>query len=104
MKKFGLFSFLLLVMFFVSCKKKNSFHTDTLLGIDYRECASPYCGGWFIEIGRDTFRFIEIPPKSNIDLNGPLKFPVKVNAVWHRYYNHWSDVPDLIYVTELWKK
>lgn len=74
----------------------------TILGIDYRRCASPYCGGWFIEIGGDTLRFLEVPAQTDIDLYGNAIFPISVKVRWHQYENEWSDIEGLIYLEEAW--
>jgi len=54
-----------------------------ITGPDYRECAC--CGGYFIEIGKETYRFLtdELPEGSiNFDLID-AQFPIKVRLRWH---------------------
>ncbi len=47
-------------------------------GQDFRECSC--CGGWFIDIGEETFRFLEVP-KNSIDLSNET-FPLTVELEW----------------------
>ena len=100
------FFILILAAAAVSCCK-NDDHDDldqgTIIGIDYRECVSPYCGGWFIEIGSDTLRFFEVPDKTDINFNSILDFPIPVRVSWHKYTGEWAEVEDLIKVEEIWK-
>lgn len=102
MKKL-LFLFIVGLLSLSACKKEKLFVDGTLIGIDYRKCASPMCGGWFIEIKGDTLRFLEMPEKTDINLNGELKFPIPVKVIYRKYDNEWSQFKDLIYVKELWK-
>ncbi|TAK39729.1 MAG: hypothetical protein EPO28_10595 [Saprospiraceae bacterium] len=101
------FPFLLLMFAFISCCKEHEDASElddgTIIGIDYRECASPYCGGWFIEVGGDTLRFLEVPGKTDIDFSSELDFPLPVELSWHKYGNDWSSIQDLIKVEEIWK-
>ncbi len=100
-----LFIFGLSLLSFSACIKEKLYVDGKLIGIDYRKCASPMCGGWFIEIKGDTLRFLEKPEKTDIDLNGDLKFPIPVKVIYSRYDTpFWKDIKDLIYVKELWKK
>ncbi|HRD81489.1 MAG: hypothetical protein IAE84_11555 [Saprospiraceae bacterium] len=88
-----------------SCEKPK-LETDSamLTGTDARRCASPYCGGWFIEINGETKRFLEIPAQTDIDLNGELEFPIPVEVEWKRYDNWWGDIEDLIKVEKLYRE
>lgn len=98
--------FLLLIICFIGsscCKSDLTDNNAKLIGIDFRKCASPFCGGWFIEIEGDTLRFIETPEKTDIDLNGQLIFPIPVKVKGKKYDNEWKDVEDLIFVEELWR-
>lgn len=74
----------------------------TIIGVDYRRCASPYCGGWFIEIEGDTLRFLEMPAQTNINFADDTIFPIEVKVRWRNYENEWSDIPGLILVEEAW--
>lgn len=96
---------LLVVLLFVgSCQKEQLTLSDAvLIGIDYRKCASPFCGGWFIEIEDDTLRFFEIPKNTDINLDSETVFPQPVNVEWMRYENEWKDIEDLIKVNALFR-
>lgn len=52
-----------------------------VLGGDYRECMC--CGGWFIEIQSDTFRFQTLPEGSDIELD-QNKMPIDVYVEWEK--------------------
>lgn len=82
--------FLLLVVFvgfiqLTSCKdpvpEPNPDPRDrgTITGEDFRRCAC--CGGWFIEINEEVYRFIAIPFSSNVDLFNEA-FPIEVFIEW----------------------
>ena len=82
------FRFLLIVVFvscffFISCDKKDPdpFFSDqgTITGRDYGLCVC--CGGWFIEINNEPYRFIQVPEESNIDLVYS-EFPIEVHLTW----------------------
>lgn len=103
MKKL-LFLFMVGLLSLSACKKEKLYVHATLIGIDYRKCASPMCGGWFMEIKGDTLRFLEIPEKTDINLNGELKFPIPVKVIYRKYDNEWSQIKDLIFVKELFKR
>ena len=55
----------------------------TITSADYRRCANPCCGGWFIEIEGESEarRFLELPPGSTLNLN-PENLPIKVKLDW----------------------
>lgn len=99
-----------LVVFFAACNQNancgfgtlEQLEDATILGVDYRRCASPYCGGWFVEIEGDTLRFLEVPAQTNINLNDDTIFPVNAKIRWRHYENEWSDIPGLILVEEAW--
>lgn len=90
---------------FAAACKKSSVETQNaqVTGIDMRKCASPYCGGWFIEIGGETKRFLEVPADTDIDFNAELQFPIPVEVQWEKYDNWWGDIDDLIKVKKLYK-
>jgi len=72
--------------------------TGTLTGYDPRMCAC--CGGIFIEIKGNTYRFFELPKNSNVALGGSIKFPVPVRLTWEdRKVNCAGD--ELINVTQI---
>ena len=51
----------------------------TITGEDFRRCMC--CGGWFIDINSETYRFNELPENSTLDLNIE-EFPIQVNIDW----------------------
>ena len=51
----------------------------TITGEDFRRCMC--CGGWFIDINSETYRFDELPENSNLDLNIE-EFPLQVYVDW----------------------
>jgi len=54
-----------------------------LIGIDFRLCPSPVCGGYWIEIGQDTLRFLNFPSNSDVgDLDSDTVFPIPVEVIW----------------------
>lgn len=68
----------------MACKKENaatngSLTSAVITGQDFRKCWC--CGGWFIEIGSDTFRFKELPAGAKIDLDDAA-FPLPVKVKW----------------------
>ena len=105
MKNLVLLFMLVSLCFATSCEKPK-LETDSALltGIDARRCASPYCGGWFIEIDGETSRFLEIPAQTDIDFNDELQFPIPVEVQWKKYDNWWGDVEDLIKVEKLYRE
>lgn len=96
-----IFIFFLLGLTASTCEKTgNRCDTANIIGMDYRKCASPFCGGWYIEIEGDTLRFLEQPAKTDIEFSGEMAYPVPVKIVWRRYENEWKDVQDLIFLEE----
>lgn len=87
MKQFILFA--LLFGLLISCKKDPSSNSVNLksygkiTGIDARMCPSPCCGGWFIEINKENYRFLKLPDNSNLDLSNAT-FPVNVYLSWKK--------------------
>jgi hypothetical protein len=75
-----------------------------LTGIDGRKCASPYCGGWFLEMNGETYRFLEVPTDTDIDFNSELDFPIPVEVEWTEYDNWWGDIEGLIKVEKIYIK
>jgi hypothetical protein len=81
MKKLIIISIVLLPIL-IACKKENNIpDTGTIIAYDLRECAC--CGGWFIEINDSTYRFLQLPANSNLDLQNAA-FPVKVELSWQK--------------------
>jgi hypothetical protein len=62
---------------FSSCKREElEFQSvGVITGPDNRMC--PCCGGWFIEIDENTYRFDKIPDVNDIDLQSET-FPLSV--------------------------
>ncbi len=105
MKNF-LLLLLLSTLCFPCCNKSDDLSTSNamLTGIDERKCASPYCGGWFLEMDGETLRFLEAPTDTNIDFNSELEFPIPVEVEWTEYDNWWGDVEGLIKVEKIYMK
>lgn len=82
MKKL-VFVLLLLGLSFSACstKKDTLMVKATITGPDLRMCAC--CGGWYIDIGKKTYRFYNLPDDSNLDLK-TAEFPLKVNVIWKK--------------------
>ena len=58
----------------------DDFESDgTITGIDPRMCAC--CGGYFIEIEEETYRFGALPEGSGLDLTQQT-FPLEVELDW----------------------
>lgn len=51
----------------------------TITGEDFRRCMC--CGGWFIDINSETYRFSELPGNSNLDLTME-ELPIQVYLDW----------------------
>ena len=74
------FLIILLLFSFYSCKQLNYKHQGEILSYDLRMCMC--CGGTFIEIEGEKYRFYTLPEGSKINLkqdNLPLK--VKLNFI-----------------------
>ena len=56
-------------------------HEGKITGCDFRECMC--CGGWYIEINNNTYRFNNLPVNSNIDLQHE-PFPIHVEVIWEK--------------------
>ncbi len=71
-----------ILLFSLSCSmEEDSYKSNGVItGIDLSECAC--CGGYFIEIDRDTYRFFNLPQNSNLNLNNPV-FPIHVLLDWN---------------------
>ncbi|MEM7373152.1 MAG: hypothetical protein AAF587_31300 [Bacteroidota bacterium] len=71
---------------FTSCQQLENVEESlldegTILKPDYRLCAC--CGGWFIEIGDETYRMTVLPPESALDLSSG-QYPVEVLLRWRK--------------------
>jgi hypothetical protein len=74
----------LLLFGLACCKKENDkgyMSGGVITGPDMRMCASPCCGGWYIEIDNQIFEFDAIPSNSDIDLQNAT-FPIFVKVQW----------------------
>jgi len=70
------------MVFLVSCQKEDPYLSEgTITGPDFRECAC--CGGWFIDIGGETYRFQELPCSCSLDLMNE-EFPLDVFLDWKK--------------------
>jgi len=71
----------LIFMMLLACKKESGYQdTGTVIGFDYRKCMC--CGGYFIEINKDTLRFDLMPENQIINFDS-IGFPVEVYLDWH---------------------
>ena len=97
-----IFLLFLSTTFMFSCKKDalEEFKEASVIGPDFRRCASPYCGGWFFEVGNDTLRFLTLPESSTLTgFNDSFPFPVYIQ--YKNYDNEWSAIPDLVEVIQI---
>ena len=85
MTKFLAFIFLALVAA-KSCGDAPQENLDKgiITEIDDRDCAC--CGGWLINIGKETFRFYDIPKNSEMKLNAE-NLPMEVELKWEKQEN-----------------
>ena len=99
MKKIIQLLFLALMTFtFTNCEKETMKDKDAqLIGPDFRRCASPICGGYWIEIDQDTLRFLDFPSDSDIgELEVDSTFPIPVEVKWK-----WPKDETLLMATDL---
>lgn len=82
-----LLPFLFIVSLLIGCSNPTGMteSSGTITGVDYRKCASPCCGGYFIEIdGVDgTYRALSFPEGSDLDLSNE-NFPIRVRLEWSK--------------------
>ena len=99
MKKLTItYCFLLLLL--VSCSKDRQLKSEGIItGIDYSLCAC--CGGWFIEIESNTYRFFNLPEDSKFDLSNE-SFPLAVKLSWSK--DTLACLGDEILITAIIKK
>lgn len=99
---------LILIGFFVvsSCKDEtistgnNQYKSTGLIThADFRECMC--CGGWFIKIDTNTYRFYNLPDSSNMNLDKET-LPLQVELDWKFPVSPCMD--DLITVIRIRKK
>jgi hypothetical protein len=76
-------SYVLLIIFycilFSSCQEDDFKSSGIITGYDIRECIC--CGGFFIDIENETYRFYEVPQNSRLNLDNP-SFPIYVKLDW----------------------
>ncbi len=73
----------ILVLLFASCKDDDapSFQDrGEILGADLTLCAC--CGGWYIKINEENYRFHELPAGATIELSAE-NMPIDVWLDWH---------------------
>ena len=71
-----------------------------ITGPDLRLCAC--CGGYFIEIEGQTYRFGDLPPGSDVDLSRMENFPIDVCVDWEPVDNPcMGDEIEIITIEEL---
>ena len=94
------FVYLFILLLLIACKKEAvKYDNGTITGPDQRECVC--CGGWFVVINDSTWRFMDAPQDSDIDLI-TVTFPVTVELQWEKDPD--ACLPDEILVSYLRKK
>jgi hypothetical protein len=77
--------FLIMFAYFCSDTTNSSGNLYKSAGIitsyDYRKCKC--CGGWFIDIGDSTYRFLELPKECNINFEKDT-LPIAVKLDWKK--------------------
>ncbi|MBM3434835.1 MAG: hypothetical protein FJY07_01300 [Bacteroidetes bacterium] len=81
MKKLLIAGFLAALILCCCKKERNPLSTGTITGPDLRECVC--CGGWYIQIGNNEYRFYDVSDGSNIDIQYE-SFPLKVELQWEK--------------------
>ena len=71
----------------------------TVIGPDVRECIQ-CCGGWFIEIEEEQYRFGPIPFSAMIDFENET-YPLEVAVVWNPSNGDCEDEIDLISIQKI---
>jgi len=85
--KFFTLSFIFFLVFLVSCANTNdsndgySTSDGQIIGADPRMCAC--CGGWYVDISKDTLRIWNMPEDFNKVLS-TKEMPVNVRLNWKR--------------------
>jgi len=78
-----IFLFIGLAAFLSNCacslSEDDFMDNGTITAFDTRECSC--CGGFFIDIENDTYRFYTIPGNSDLNLENPV-FPINVQLDW----------------------
>lgn len=82
---------LVLLVSIISCKKEdNSLSIGQITGFDFRKCASPCCGGFYIKIDTTTYRALDLPENSQLNLSNE-SLPLTVELRWKKVENSCSD-------------
>ena len=79
----------------ISCKKSgiNYRSMGVITGEDDRMCMT--CGGYYISIDSNHYRFWSLPANSSINLNH-AKYPIRILLNWHKDTS--TKIPDIITV------
>jgi len=79
----GLLAIVLILMITSSGCEKEEVWMDhgTITGPDFRKCMC--CGGWFINIKKEQYRFYKLPKGSDLDLTTE-SFPIEVQLNWEK--------------------
>ena len=80
LKMIAAFIFILLLSISCSMEEDSYKSSGIITGVDVRECSC--CGGYYIDIEGNTYRFYEIPQNSNLKLDNQV-FPVYVKLDWN---------------------
>jgi hypothetical protein len=81
MKLIFFFTFIFNLILF-SCSTEPEYMSQGIItGGDSQMCIC--CGGWFIEIADNVYRFYNLPDKNDINLNEET-FPIKVRLSWKK--------------------
>ncbi len=99
MTKFIIFIFLAM-MGAKACDQNmdSSLDSGTITKLDNRDCAC--CGGWFINIGKETYRFYDIPEGSDLKISTD-KLPMEVELKWEKQQNAcMGDEINVLYIKE----
>lgn len=73
-----------LFVFALGCTKDDPVYYGQITGVDYSLCVC--CGGWFIDIENETYRFYHLPENNNIDLSEEIML-VDVILEWEKDEN-----------------
>ena len=89
---------LAMVVFLAFCNKEDEMDKGIITGLDPRDCMC--CGGWFVVINDNTWRFDQIPEECTIDFSTAV-YPMDVKLEWIKKIPHC--LGDEIVVTKLVK-
>ena len=79
----GIFASILIMLLLSSGCGEEEVWMDqgTITGADFRKCMC--CGGWFINIKKEQYRFYKLPKGSGIDLQSE-SLPLEVQLNWEQ--------------------